>query len=154
MRINNINSMNFNGMWAPVKVLKYETGVEHYNKKIFKLYDMVYHPWMDETKEAIQKQVEKHFWGRTFSVMDIGFEDSHFKCDVYEMNRVQVGNAIRHEDEANLLEQGYTKEVTIGISSDEEFRKLYPNASYAAYAVSKLDPEGISELADEHFSEE
>ena len=151
MRTNNINSMTFNGMWAPVKVLKHETGVYHRDKTLFTLYDMVYHPWVDETKEAIQKEVDKHFWGRMFSVMDIGLEDIHFKCDIYSMNRVKVGDAIRHEDETKLREQGYDNMVK-GAPSDEEFRASYnDNASYAACDVYKLNPKRIVELANKYF---
>lgn len=155
MRINNINSTSFNGMWAPVQVSKQETGVYHLNKKLFTLYDMVYHPWIDETKEAIQKEVDKYFWGRTFSVMDIGFEDMHYKCDIYSMNRVKVGNKIKHEDKEQLIKQGYGENVNVCTPGDKEFKASYnDNASYAVRDVYKLDAERINELVDEYFQED
>ena len=109
---------------------------------------MVYHPWIDETKEAIQEAVDKNFFGRNFRVMDIGAEDSHFKEISYQMNRVKVGEPVRHEDEAKLLEQGYTKNVVVGTPSDERFRELFPNYSYAVYDIEKMGPERINRLAD------
>lgn len=152
MQINNINSMSFNGMWAPVKVSKYETGAYHVDKRLFTLYDMVYHPWVGETKEAIQKEVDKYFWGRTFTVMDIGFEDIHYKCDIYTMNRVQIGDAIRLEDKKRLIDQGYEENVNVCTPSDEEFRASYcDNASYSVCDVYKLNAKRINELASKYF---
>ena len=152
MQINRINSINFNGMWEPVKVLHKESGIYHLNKQMFTLYDMVYHPWVDEKKEDIQKEVDKHFIGRSFCVMDTGLEDSHFKASVYEMNRVRVGNAIKHKDKAKLLKQGYEENLHIGIPDDEEFREIYyNNESHSAYDVHKMDTKRITELANMYF---
>ena len=151
MQINNINPINFYGMWSPVKVSKKEFGIYHKDKQKFILYDMVYHPWSDETKEAVKKEVDKYFFGRSFSIMDIGIEDSHFKADFYEMNRVKIGNTIRHEDEADLLKQGYTNKPNMGTHDDKTFAELYNNASISAYGERKMDAERINQLINKYF---
>ena len=83
--------------------------------------------------------------------MDINAEDSHFKEIIYQMNRVKVADTIKQEDEEKLKGQGYTSNVGARTPSDEEFRELYPNASYAAFDVSKMRPDRIMELANKYF---
>ena len=147
-----ISPINFKGLWEPVKILKesngYKPGIPEYT--YYELYDMVYHPFKNETAEEIAKIVNKFFKGRTYNMVDRKY-GSHKAGDYYQMNRVTVGEVIDEKDIQEYLAKGYTRKMKSGLSSEKAFWKAMENEAYAASAPMKLDVEWIKNIVARIF---
>ena len=149
MRIENTNSITFSGLWEPVTKRSKETGAYNINKVFYTLKELVYHPYVDESPAAIEAEVNKYFWGRSFSVWDKF--DGHRKNDTIQMNYVKVGEAIKHEDKEAYLAQNYSETPVGSILEDKEFWETYNNGAYVPYDDTKMPAERVKELAAKHF---
>lgn len=149
MYINDVNSVNFQGLWEAKNVLKKETGSFNKNKVMYKLYEFVYHPYENETKQAIAEEVNKHFWGRSFSLWD-KFDGQH-KADLYHMNFIKIGNSIKESEAEEYTAKGLRETFSGGVPENKEFYASYTNETYAPYDVSKMTREYVEEIASRHF---
>lgn len=146
-----VSQISFNGLWVPGRVLEKEKGMFYHGKTYYKLRENIYHPWKNETPEQIAQAVDKHFWGRSFSVMDTSIGDSQHKYDAYHMNYIRIGEPIEQTDAQKLIAQGYSEDFVGGISSDADFYASYNNASYAPFDIRKMSKESVIDFAQRHF---
>ncbi len=149
---NTITTVNFKGLWEPVKILEksngFTPGIPEYT--YYKLYDMVYHPFKNETAEQIAKVVKKFFKGRTYNLVDRQY-GGHKAGDYYQMNRVTIGEVIDEKDIQKYLDIGYTKKMNSGIASEKNFWKSMENESYSAMAPMELSVEWIERIIKRVF---
>ena len=150
MEVNNINHVEFKGLWEPVRKLNKESGTYNRDKAVFTLYDAVYHPYKGETKEAIEEVVKKKFAGRSFSLWDKF--DGQNKADMFQMNLVRIGEPINEADTDNLIGKGYKREFSDGILEENEFWEAYSNNTYEPCGISELSSEDIKDIANRHFN--
>ena len=148
-----VSQVSFNGLWEkPAKLLhEKEVGVFYRDKTYYKLRKIIYHPWKDESPEQVAEAVDKHFFGRSFSVMDTSIEDSQRKYDAYHMNYIQIGEPINKADAQKFIERGYSENFSGGILSDSDFYASYNNASYAPFDIRRMDKEDVIDFAQRHF---
>ena len=149
--MSNTSQISFNGLWGPARTLEKETGVFYRNKIYYKVREKTYYPWKDESPAQIAEAVDKHFWGRSFSVMDTSIGDSQHKYDAYHMNYIKIGEPIEKSDSQKLIEQGYSKDFKGGISDNSEFYATYSNASYSPFDVRDMTKERVIDVAEQHF---
>ena len=146
-----ISPVNFKGMWEPVKICEAANGFKPGTPKYthHKLYDMVYHPFKNETAEEIAKVVKKFFKGRTYTMIDRQYGGQ--AGDFYQMNRVTVGEVIDEKDIQKYLDMGYTKEMRRGIASDADFYEANRNDSFAVMGNQELSIESIKSIVAKVF---
>ena len=149
MNLNKVDSLSFNGLWEPVRTLKKETGVYNKNKVFYTLREYIYHPFAEESSAEISKNVEKIYFGRSFSLWDRF--DNHHKCDLFQMNRVKVGDSINESNADEYIKKGWKKKPAETIVDDKEFYETYTNETYAPFDIRKMSPEYVDEISARHF---
>ncbi len=150
MFISNICSTNFNGLWKFEGVLEKENGIYYKNKAMYTVHKFTYHPWEDESAEAIEKQIDKHFAGRSFSLWD-NF-DNHNKADLFQMNYIKTGAPIKKSEKKALLAKGYNESFSGGILDDNSFMMTYSNEAYSPFDIVKMRKEKVKQIVDKHFN--
>ncbi len=151
MNINTYNSVNFNGLWAPVKTVTKEVGHKNIDKAIYTMYDMVYHPWVGESKQAIEKAVNKYFHGLTYSVHDVN--EGQMTADMYKVNFVRVGDAISKESAKKYLDLGYKKTPNDYVQNVDELYDSYGSVTGCNINdVQTYDKEKVKAFVKRHFN--
>ena len=140
----NINScgVSFNGLYKYNGSIDKQTGVPHYNKKVYHVYNSTYHPYENETKEDIEKELAKTNFGRCFTL----HEDYRNEGLYYLMNRIKIGAPRKKADKAKHIKEGMT-ETSRGITlNDSEFYATFNNDQYGTTDVTKLSSERVDEI--------
>lgn len=150
MNINGVNSVSFDGLWSPAKKLTQESGVYNKGKIRYTLYEYTYLPYANEAEEAINNEISKHFWGRSFSLWD-KFDGQH-KADLIQMNLIKRGNPIKQCEAQEYIEKGFNEKFTGGVISDNDFNEAYNNNTYAPYDISKMSEDYIKDVVKRKFS--
>ena len=149
---NTISSINFKGLWAPVKKVHVEKG--HFNKDYvrYTLNNLVYHPFKNETSEEIAKEVTKHTRGRNFSLWDR--VDGQHKGDYFQMNHISIGKAIDENDTEQLLNKGYNKLAIGGVLDEADFKDAWNNNTYYVYDINNMQSDEIEEVISRVFGKQ
>ena len=126
MLIQNICKINFKGLWEPVKIITKERGHKNIDKVINTMYQMVYHPLKGETKQSIEKAVNKYCHGLTYTVHDIN--EGQAAVDMYKVNFVKVGNRIAKKDAKKYIAMGYTRKPFDNVMTVDELYDSYSSA--------------------------
>ena len=116
---------------------------------MYTVYEFIYHPFESETKDVVQKEVDKHFWGRSFSLWD-KFDGQH-KADLLQMNFIKIGNFLKKEDAEKYKMLGYKENFAGGVKDDKSFWEAYSNETYSPYDITKMTKEYVNDVVSRHF---
>ncbi|MCQ2754324.1 MAG: hypothetical protein MJ231_04655 [bacterium] len=140
---NQFQNLNFNGLYKLQNVITKESGKQYYNKVVQRSYNIVYHPFENESAEFIKEQIDKLIKGRTFTLWEK--DHGHIEGLYYHVNNVSEGAKIRQEDTEKLIKAGYSKSPK-GMPSESVFYNMYNNESYATMDVLDLSKKRILEI--------
>jgi len=121
-------SQSFNGLFETKDRIKKSVGNNYYNRCVYNVYNIKYHPFPYETQEEIQNTIDKNKFGYTFSLMEV--DHGHVVGDYYFLNNIQLGDVI----DLNTIPKEKISTYTVtpkGIEDKNYIYSTYQNYSYA-----------------------
>lgn len=135
--------LNFCGLYKLRNIVQSDTDFEKYPKNNYKVYNVKYCPYSDDSPETINKDINKCAQGLSFDVFE---KKSNKKVSSnYLMNNVCIGETIEKSDKEKLLSNGFTEDPQ-GIKINTLLDDIVNDDNYVIKNIKNMPDKIISQF--------